>query len=118
MLPVKYRIKKEFLPLVLKQNKVFSSPNFNLRLHNRFEAEPGFNKQTRLAVIIPNKITPLSTGRHLLKRRIHAVLEKVWPATKNNLDIIVQIKENASKLDFSDLDKEIIDLLRTAKVLK
>ena len=106
------------MPLVLKQNNVFSSPNFNLRLHYRSLAEPNFNKQARLAVIIPNKITPLSTGRHLIKRRIHAVLEKVWSVTGNNLDVIVQIKENASKLNFSDLDKEIVDLLRTAKVLK
>lgn len=118
MLPVKYRIRKELLPLVFKQNKVFSSPNFSLRVHNRLGLEPNFSKQARLAVVIPNKTIPLSTKRHLAKRRIHAVLEKIWLTTVNNIDIIVQIKEGASKLDFSDLEKELIGLLRTAKVLK
>lgn len=118
MLPVKYRIKKELLPLVLKQNRVFSSSNFSLRLHNRFEAEPNWGKQSRLAVIISNKIAPLSTRRHLIKRQIHAVLEKVWSATANNLDIIIQVKGDVLKLDFPDPDKELLDLLRTAKVLK
>jgi ribonuclease P protein component len=118
MLPVKYRIKKEFLPTVLKQNKAFSSPKINLRVHFRSASELNFNKQSRLAVIVSKKVAPLAITRHLIKRRIMAVLEKVWLTIPDNLDIIIQIKEDVSKLDFSDLEKEVLVLLKTAKISK
>ena len=118
MLPVKNRIKKELLPPVLKQNRVFSSSHLNLRVHHRLSTEENYGQSARLAVIIPNKVSPLSTDRHLIKRRIQAVLEKIWVTIGDNLDIIVQVKESPLKLEFCDLEKEILDLLKTAKVLK
>lgn len=118
MLPVKYRIKKELLPLVLKQNKVFPSNLFNLRVHHRLSTEANYSKDSRVAVVIGNKVSPLSVGRHLVKRRIHAVLEKVWPEVLINIDIIVQVKENIEKMEFSESEKELLSLLKTAKILK
>jgi ribonuclease P protein component len=118
MLPVKYRIKKEFLPLVLKQNKVFPSKYFNLRVHHRLSTEANYGKDSGVAVVIGNKVSPLSVGRHLIKRRIHAVLEKVWLKIVANLDIIIQVKESLDKVAIKDLEKELFELLETAKVLK
>ncbi|MFA6476338.1 MAG: ribonuclease P protein component [Candidatus Paceibacterota bacterium] len=118
MLPVKYRIKKELLPLVLKQNKVFPSKYFNLRVHHRLSTEANYDKNPRLAVVIGNKVSPLSVGRHLIKRRIHAILEKVWLEVEGNLDLIIQVKENLEKTTFIDLEKDLLGLLKTAKVLK
>jgi len=118
MLPVKYRIKKDFLPTVLKQNKAFSSPKINLRVHFRSASEPNFNKQVRLTVIISKKVAPLAVTRHLIKRRVIAVLEKVWLTIPNNLDVVVQVKEDVSKLNFSDLEKDVLALLKTAKISK
>ena len=118
MLPVKNRIKKELLPLVLKQNKVFPSSFFNIRVHHRLSTELNYGQNARLAVTIPNKVSPLASSRHLIKRQIHAVLEKIWPEVITNLDLIVQVKENPVKMDFQDLEKELLNLLKTAKVLK
>ena len=118
MLPVKYRIKKELLPLVLKQNKVFSSSNLNLRVHNRANIEVNFNKSPRLAIIISKKVSHLAVTRHFVKRRISSILEKIWTTLPNSLDIIVQVKKDVSKIDFSVFEKEILGLLITAKILK
>ncbi len=118
MLPVKYRIKKEFLPIVLKQSKVFSSPNLSLRVHIRSSFELNFNKPARSAIIISKKVTPLAVTRHFTKRRISSVLEKIWLTIPNNLDIVIQVKKDVSKIVFLDLEKETLDLLRTAKILK
>jgi ribonuclease P protein component len=118
MLPVKYRIKKEFLPLALKQSRVFFLPHFSLRVHLRSSLDQNFNKPARLAIIISKKVAPLAVARHLIKRRVSSALEKIWLTLPCNLDIILQVKEDVSKLDFSDLEKEILALLRTAKILK
>lgn len=118
MLPVKYRIKKEFLPLTLKQSKVFPSPDFSLRVHFRSLNETNFNKPAKLAIIVSKKVSPLSVTRHLIKRRISTVLEKIWPSIPDNLDIIIQAQRDLSQLSFPDLDKKLIDLLKTAQILK
>lgn len=118
MLPVKYRIRKDSLPLVLKQNKVFPSVYLDLRVHNRLSTEFNYGQSSRVAVVIPNKVSPLSTSRHLIKRRIHAVLEKIWPDLSFSKDIIVQIKKSPLELSREELEKEIFGVLRTAKVFK
>lgn len=118
MLPVKYRIKKEFLPLVLKKNKVFSSPHFNIRVHNRLSSESNFGQDSRIAVIISNKVAPLSVSRHLIKRRLHGILEKIWGEMVKDIDFILQVKENTLDLGASELENELLGLLRAAKALK
>ncbi len=118
MLPVKYRINKELLPLVLKQNRVFSSPSLNIRVHNRLSTEENYGQSPRVAVVIGNKVVPLSARRHLIKRRLHAILEKIWPEVVNNSDIIIQVKEDLSRLEFKQFEEEVLALIRTAKILK
>lgn len=60
------------------------------------------------AAVISKKIARLSVARHLLKRRIYAV---VRPFCTKNQAVIVYARAGASTLPFSVVRAEIIDLL-------
>lgn len=112
MLPVKNRISKQLLPVVLKQNKAFKADYLTLRLHLRHQGEINFNQPAKLAVIVSNKILPRSVDRHLIKRRLHAILEPLWGKLADNLDLIIQVTKNPLKLSFKELETEVLDLLK------
>jgi len=116
MLSAKFRLKKQFFPLVLKQNKAFSGDYLTLRVHRRLEIETNFKKVSNWAVVISNKVIPHSVDRHLIKRRIHAILEKLLAQIPDNLDIIIQINKNPLKLSFLELENELVVALKDAKL--
>lgn len=119
MLPLKYRIKKQSLPVVLKKNKVFSADFYDLRVHHRLNDNPDYNKPAKLAVVVANKVIPSSVKRHLIKRRIHTVLEKKWSCFGVNIDLIIQIKDKKIlELSLIDLEKSLLGLLKSVKILK
>ena len=116
MLPVKNRITKQLLPVILKQNKAFRAEYLTLRLHLRHEGEVGYGQPAKLAVIIANKTLSCSVDRHLIKRRIHAILGPSWPQINNNLDLIIQINKSPIDLSFNNLKNEILSILKEANI--
>lgn len=111
MLPTKNRISKQLLPAILKQNKAFSADHLTLRLHLRHQGDLDWGKPAKLAVIISNKTLPRSVDRHLIKRRLHAILGPLWAKLGDNRDIIIQVTKNPLKLSFGELEKEVLSLV-------
>jgi ribonuclease P protein component len=112
MLSTKNRIKKESFAKIMKEGVFVLSDNFSLRLLGRKD-----NKPNLFALVVPNKVQRTSVGRHLLKRKMSAVIEKVFPSLKLGHSIIVLAKKDVSQSPFAEIEKEIIVLLKKAKVL-
>lgn len=85
-------------PAALKSGRRLLSPNFSVIVP---EAMKGY------AIIIPKKITRLSSTRHRIKRRISMVL-RTLPLPPS---LIVFPKASASSVSYQDIRSELSRLL-------
>jgi len=113
MLPTKNRVKKEFFAEIMKNGQFFHGENLYLRLLMKKE-----QKSPTFSFIIPNKVKKTSVGRHLIKRRISAVVEKALSNIKTDSSGLVFVKKDVSRLPYSEITKEVVVLLKKAKILK
>lgn len=112
MLPIKNRVKKESFSKIMKEGVFVLSEHFSLRLLDRKDAKPSL-----FALVVPNKVQKTSVGRHLLKRKMSAVVEKVFPNLKTGYSVIIFAKKDIARSPFGEMEKEILGLLKKAKVL-
>jgi ribonuclease P protein component len=112
MLPTNRRVKKESFAKIMKEGTLVRTNNFYLRFlpqNNSILPQFGF--------VVPNKVKKTSVGRHLIKRKMTAVIERNQFNIKNNLAIIIFVQKDITTLVFSEIEKEILELLRRAKIL-
>ena len=115
MLPVDRRIKKQTLPFIFKQNRAYSSEFFILRVN--FPAVVKINaNQSRFAVIVANKTIPRAVDRHLVKRRIHQLIQEFKNLKKENLNLIIQIKKSPLNLTMEELKTELELIFNQARI--
>ncbi len=119
MLPIKRRIKTESFPKIMKEGFFVHSDNFYLKILSPTSLElRGANlPPSRFGFVVPNKVKKTSVGRHLIKRRITAVVEKLLINIKSGFSVIVFAKKDVSALPYSDIEKEIKDLLIKGKLV-
>jgi len=112
MLPTNRRIKKEAFTKIVKGGVFFHVDNFYLVLLDKKDNSPSC-----FSFIVSNKVKKTSVGRHLLKRRISRVVEKKLPNLKNGLSGLIYAKKGASILLYSEIESEILKLLKKANLL-
>ena len=119
MLPIKRRVKKESFPKIMKDGVFLHAPNFYLRFLCPTSLElRGANLQaSRFGFVVPNKVKKTSVGRHLIKRKLTAVVEKVLIGAKSGFSCLFFVKKDITLLSNQEIEKEIIDLLKKAKIL-
>ncbi len=110
MLSTKRRIKKEFFPKIIKEGVFVHGDNFYLRLLDRKDHLP-----TLFAFVVPLKVKKTSVGRHLIKRKLTSIVEKVLSDIKPGFSIIIFVKKDVSILP--NIEKETTELLVKAQVL-
>ena len=111
MLPIKSRVKKDLFPKIMKEGVFLHGNNFYMRLLNRNDTlSPLFS------FVVPNKVKKTSVGRHLIKRRLSAVVEKLLITLKPGISAIIFAKKDVSKAPFGEIKKEITELLKKAKI--
>ncbi len=93
-----------------KKSKSLVSANFRIRWHI---AEN--QNLTRFGFIVPKKAVKQVTDRNLIKRRVKAVLTKHISEFKP-LDILFFPKPGTIKLKFADLEAELMDAFKKAKI--
>lgn len=113
MLPAKRRVKKESFTEIMKEGVFVSGQNLYLRFKVKNGSTPSL-----FAFVVPNKVEKTSVGRHLLKRRLSGVVEKLLIDVKSGTSIIFMVKNNFSLLSSIELEKEIYSLLKRANLLK
>lgn len=105
MLPRRNRLSREGFDS-LSNARRYSSKHFSVAVSKSTQIQ-GFG------VVVSKKVSRLSVGRHLIKRRIYSVL-KDFGAT--NSALIVYVRPGAEKLPFSTLRAELTELLQEAGI--
>lgn len=91
----------------MKEGVFMHSANFYLRFLVRKDEKPSL-----FGFVVPNKVKKTSVGRHLIKRRMSAVVEKLLITLKPGISAIVFAKKDVSKVAFSEIEKELVELLK------
>ena len=89
MLPLKRKVKKEIFDQIMKKGVFVHSDSFYLKFLPQNTDLP-----SNFAFVVPIKVKRTSVGRHLIKRRMTAVVEKVLSYTKNGFFVIISIYSN------------------------
>ncbi len=69
------------------------------------------------AFVVSSKVSKLAVTRNLLKRRGRAIVRKLSSQTRTPFICAFFFKTGSDKMEYIDLEKEIIDLLTKAKLL-
>ena len=109
MLAKKFRISSKDIENTIKFGKSFSTDNF----YGKFYVSG--QKSSKVAFVTSIKIEKKSTKRHLLKRRVTYIVEKIL---KNNpqifkkfFNLVIFSKKDAYLLNFSQISLEISKIL-------
>lgn len=109
MLPKQSRVKKDLFPKIMKEGVFLHSTNFYMRFLDKKDSLPSL-----FSFVVPNKVIKTSVGRHLIKRRMSAVVETLLITQKPSISAIIFAKKDVSKVPFGEIEKEIIELLKKA----
>jgi ribonuclease P protein component len=107
MLPIKNRVKKESFEKIMKDGVFVHSPNLYLRFLDRKDGLPA-----TFGFVVPNKVKKTSVGRHLIKRRMSAVVEKLLITIKPGVSAIFFVKKDVLKKTYGEMEIEIKQLLK------
>ncbi|MCB0317855.1 MAG: ribonuclease P protein component [Bdellovibrionales bacterium] len=105
-LPDNSRIKKrsEFLYVQNNGAKFYSRHFLVIALENCLNT-------SRIGVTISKKIDKRATMRNRIKRRIKEVFRINRHSLVNNFDIVIIARKNANKLEFRNIEREILGAL-------
>jgi len=112
MLPIKRRLKKEPFTQVMKKGLFEHSSSLYLKYLRSQRENPSL-----FAFVVPVKVEKTSVGRHLSKRRVTSVVEKLLSQIKPGFLGIIFLKKNIAHLSYLELEDEIRNLLIKLKML-
>ena len=99
----------------MKEGIFFGVDRFSLRLLDRKDGQPG-----RFSLVVPAKIKKTSVGRHLIKRKMTAAIEKNLADVKKGIAGIIFAKKDVSAssyTSYTEIETEILELFKKAKIL-
>lgn len=118
MLARKFRITKQtefdaFFGVKFKkaQGRNFTTANFI------FKSKKNGLDSPRFGFVVSNKIDNRSTVRNRVKRQAREIIRLNLDKFKQPVDCLLVFKKGAEKLDFADLEKELLFIFKTTKLL-
>ena len=103
-----YRIKKsKEIEEVLKNKKYASNPYFTIYIKENNE-----NHHFRYAMSVNKKIGK-AVVRNRLKRQIRSIISQI--TIKDNIDLFIIVRNKVLDIDFNEMNKQILYLLRKQK---
>ena len=113
MLPAKNRLTKEgdFKRVYTSGRSFFSS---SIRL----KTLPNHLAVSRAAVVVSTKVSKKATKRNKLKRQLREIIRLNFKKLNSGHDIVVSVQPQALKIDFEQLEKDLLGLLKKARILK
>jgi len=112
MLPIKRRVRKESFEKIIKDGFFIHANYFYLKALNRNDEKPSL-----FGFVVPNKIKKTSVGRHLIKRKMSAVVEKFLLKVRLGFSCVFFLKKDIFTPSYKEIEKEILELLKKAKIL-
>ncbi|MFA6422482.1 MAG: ribonuclease P protein component [Candidatus Buchananbacteria bacterium] len=112
MLAKNFRLSKEgdFKQVFSRGQKIFGKV-FIIRLL------PNLANNSRICIIVSNKISKKATVRNKLKRQVKEVIRQYLPRFRDNFDIIITALPPSLELDYGQLAAEIIQGLQRSKII-
>ncbi len=82
-----------------------------------FRFASGKTENTRLGIVVSQKVSKKATVRNKIKRRIRAVVKPLIPEIKKNTDMVLLVLPGLETKDFLEIEKIIKNLFRKAKLI-
>jgi len=76
------------------------------------------NNISRFGFIVGNKVSKRANIRNLIKRRIRAVIENNLANIIKNIDVIFVAKVKIKELNYQEIEKKVLILLKKQRLLK
>ena len=113
MLPKIHRLKKNTeIKRVLDKGKKFKENFLILKIF------PNTLNQTRFAFIVSKKISKNSPHRNKIKRRLREIVRGKLAKIKKGTDIATIAIQGLETKTFKEIDKDLNELFKKAKILK
>jgi len=112
MIPRKYRLNKEDIQKVIKSGHFLHGQGVYVK-YLKLENDP---KTSMFSIIVPSKIEKTSVGRHLVKRKISSIVEKLLKTLKSDYLSLIFVKK--AGLKHKELEGEMTDLFRKIGLIK
>jgi len=113
MLNKKNRLTKKLFNEVFEKGQNYHS-DF---LFSKIIKRGGSTQESRFSFSVPTKIEKKVVKRNFLRRKGYMVIRENWEKIKENFDVVIILKKDAEKLAFEEYKKEILCLLKKAKVI-
>ena len=119
MLPKKTRIPRSLFKNAIIGTRFVNSSYFTLRykILSAREQTGGKNTKKRFAFVIPKTAAKKAVVRNKIRRRGYGIIRKNLSNIKEGVVCVFLAKKGAAGLDFDDLEKEIVGLLKKAYLL-
>lgn len=112
MLARKFRIDRNLFKEILKKGKEFSAQGFSLKI------SPLSENYSRFAFVVPSEVTKKAVIRNKTKRRARHIVKKMLPKIEKGLGVIIFFKKGVEKMNFQELEEEIKEAFKKAKVIQ
>lgn len=73
--------------------------------------------RTRFAFVVGTKVTKKATERNLIKRRMREVVRKIVVDIEPGFDVALVAKKGIVEISFSELEGQLLGLLKEMKLL-
>ena len=115
MLPKNRRIQRKDFSFILKNGKRYNSPHLLVYVVKLNYSDT--STKSRFSFSVSKKVSKKAVDRNRLRRRGYSIIAKHKNILEKSLFCFFSFKKGAGTLTFTQLKKEIIDLLRDATVL-
>ncbi len=113
MLSKKQRVTKKDFPIFLNKKNSFYSKNITLKfIYSKQNLE-----NTKFCFIISKKVLSKANKRNFLRRRLKFVVLKNKLKIKNGFICVFYIKKTIISTSFSEIEKEVLFLLKKANII-
>lgn len=112
MLSKQNRLNRDSVAEIFKKGKSFSSDNFILKI------TPIEQKESAFAFVVQSKTTKKAVERNKLKRRARSVVRNILNSIKNNIGVIVFLKKSSIDMTYKEMNEELANLFKKARILK
>lgn len=112
MLPKKAKVSRELAKHIRASGKNFYGAYMTLRTVKIKKEQHTFS------FIVSKKVTALATERNILKRRGYAIIATLQKDILPHTAALFFVKKEAAQASFSDLEKDIKELLVKSKILR
>lgn len=111
--PPSLRLRKseEFLDVQRRAAKLYTK-------HFLILVAPAKSDSSRLGITVTKKIDKRAVARNKIKRRVRAIFRLNRHLLRENFDIIIIARKNATEIDYGDMAREILGALRHKGYLK